>query len=770
LSFFDELKRRNVFRVGIAYGVAAWVLLQVVDLVLDNVEAPDWVMDVFMLVVVLGFVVSIIIAWAYEITPEGIKREQDVDRSQSITGDTAHKLDRIIIGFLAGAVVLLLTDRFFSSPEMGSEPFSQSTAEQTENGINEKRDPTPAVLDPVIETSSKSIAVLPFANMSEDAGNEFFADGISEEILNALAKVKELKVAGRTSAFAFKGQNQDLREIGEALGVNHILEGSVRKAGNKVRVTAQLIQVSDGFHLWSDTYDRELTDIFAIQDEIANAILAAMKAELIGGQSIASTQVDPVVYEKYLLAKQHIYTRNQFNLESAAELLREATDIDPGFASAWGQLGIATLLLADDSYGTIPRADAQSISRVYLEKALEIDESNAEALAGMGFLHNRAPGGRSTSITAIDYLERALAINPAMNDASNWLQQAYGAVDRDSDALRILEEMFNRDPLYKPGAGNLIFAYTNLGRTEMAERVLERVRPFLRDQAFISRTHAAILNSSGQFGEGLAKARISFELDPNDATAYASLAWSMSSLGMDNELVEMDAPFPFFRLNSLIRLDRNEEGLKYARDWSDQLGDPSIMINFYHAARKPEALANYLDSRWPELADLKAELVGGGGFGDFAMIQVAYAYKLTGNLDKFEQARTWARAEHDRQAKEGFDSMYFHNAESSYWAMIGNKGRSLAYMETAFDKGLSFPISQLAYAPEFDELRNDERFQALALRPGANRAGKITMNLPAATCRSDRWSRTGSVHAVCSFATIGRSHAKLKFGASIEFI
>ena len=213
MSFFEELKRRNVFRVGVAYGVAGWVLLQVVDLVLDNVEAPGWVMQVFMLAVGVGFVVALVVAWAYEITPEGIKKESEVDRSQSIVADTGRKLDRIIIGFLAAAVVLLLTDRFFRTPEMGSEPLSQDSAQVTDrSGSEQKKDLTPIKPPTPIE---KSIAVLPFSNMSEDASNEFFADGISEEILNALAQVKELKVAGRTSAFAFKGRNEDLREIGD---------------------------------------------------------------------------------------------------------------------------------------------------------------------------------------------------------------------------------------------------------------------------------------------------------------------------------------------------------------------------------------------------------------------------------------------------------------------------------------------------------------------------------------------------------------------------
>ena len=245
---FEELKRRNVFKVGTAYVVLAWLLAQITDVFLEPFGAPDWVIKSILLVLLAGFPLALFFAWAFEMTPEGIKKEKDVDRSQSITNETGQKLNLAIIFILVLALGYFAFDKFALAPERDAELVRATEIAQAE----------PAQT----ASAEKSIAVLPFVNMSEDAGNEYFSDGISEEILNSLAKVKELKVAGRTSSFAFKGQNQDLRQIGDALGVNHILEGSVRKAGTTVRITAQLIQVDDGFHLWSDTYDRELTDIF----------------------------------------------------------------------------------------------------------------------------------------------------------------------------------------------------------------------------------------------------------------------------------------------------------------------------------------------------------------------------------------------------------------------------------------------------------------------------------------------------------------------------
>ena len=226
MSLFNELKRRNVFRVGIAYGITAWLLAQVADLMLDNFGAPDWVIKVVLLLLLIGFPLALLFAWAFELSPEGLKKENEVDRSQSITNQTGKKLDRAIIGVLIVAVALLVLDRFQTGAEQ------ELTVADNPAAVSSQQEP---------DSEEKSIAVLPFVNMSSDPEQEFFSDGISEEILNALARVKELKVAGRTSSFAFKGQNQDLRQIGEALGVNHILEGSVRKAGDQVRITAQLI-------------------------------------------------------------------------------------------------------------------------------------------------------------------------------------------------------------------------------------------------------------------------------------------------------------------------------------------------------------------------------------------------------------------------------------------------------------------------------------------------------------------------------------------------
>jgi TolB-like protein len=251
--------------VAIAYAVAAWVLLQIADLVLENVAAPPWIIQVIMLVMLLGFIASLVIAWAYELTPEGVKRQVDIDRNHSITAATGHKLDRIIIGFLTLAVAFFIYDKS-TTPQLAPAEPASLVVEEAE-GVRQP-------------STEPSIAVLPFVNMSNDADQEYFSDGISEEVLNLLVQVEGLKVASRTSSFTYKGENLDIPEIAAELKVNHILEGSVRKAGNRLRITAQLIETGNDRHLWSDSFDRDMSDIFQVQEDIANAIVTALTTEL----------------------------------------------------------------------------------------------------------------------------------------------------------------------------------------------------------------------------------------------------------------------------------------------------------------------------------------------------------------------------------------------------------------------------------------------------------------------------------------------------------
>jgi TolB-like protein len=432
MSFFEELKRRNVFRVGIAYGVAAWVLLQVADLVLENINAPEWVIQAMMMMVGLGFIAALVIAWAYEMTPEGIKKEADVDRSLSVSSDTGRKMDRIIIGFLVVAVAVLL---FRQSGDEPSEPQTTTVSNETE---------VSTVAKPVTEPDRKSIAVLPFVNMSSDPEQEYFSDGITEEILNRLAKIPDLQVAARTSVFSFKGQKQDIREVAELLGVATMLEGSVRRDGEQVRITAQLIRASDGFHLWSETYDRKIESIFAVQDEISQRIAEALQVSLGITDGSSTANVDPEVYDLYLQGRALHRQRGAENLLKALTLFKGALDIDPEFAPAWAglshSLNVVTAYASREEVDELGDVDNQSLQAA--RKALELDPNLAAALHAVANNHL----ARFHWSEAEKYYDQALALDPEstdiMEDYGHFLLYSW----QTEEARQVADRMIALDP------------------------------------------------------------------------------------------------------------------------------------------------------------------------------------------------------------------------------------------------------------------------------------------------------------------------------------
>jgi len=365
MSFFAELKRRNVFRVGIAYAVTAWLLIQVTDILFESIGTPPWVMQTLFVVLGVGFVITLFFAWAYELTPEGVKRESEVDRSQSITHQTGQKLNYTIIALLVMALGYFAWDKF----------VVQSRQAATASTVS-----TETVEEPLEETHS--IAVLPFINMSEDSSNEYFSDGLTEELLNILAKIKEMRVAGRTSSFAFKGRNEDLRSIGEKLNVTTILEGSVRKDDqrNRVRITAQLINVEDGYHLWSETYDRDLDDIFAIQEEIARKVADALKVTLLGEDEarIAAQDVtDMSAYDLYLRGLQKLNAYSFASLEEARTSFTQAIEQDAHYMPA--QLKLAETWIELAFTGAVSQAEAIENAQPIVTSVLEKDPGNSDA-------------------------------------------------------------------------------------------------------------------------------------------------------------------------------------------------------------------------------------------------------------------------------------------------------------------------------------------------------------------------------------------------------
>ncbi|MDH3903144.1 MAG: hypothetical protein OEU84_16205 [Xanthomonadales bacterium] len=437
MSFFKELKRRNVVRVGIAYTVATWLLIQVTDTVFPRIGLPDSAVTLVIALLVIGFIPALIFAWAFEMTPDGLKREKEVDRSQSITPQTGRKLDRVIIGVMTIIIAFLVLERFVLTDG------DKAPAATTETTLSEQE------ATPIVD-KGQSIAVLPFVNMSGDKDNEYFSDGLTETLLHMLAQLPDLRVAARTSSFAFKGQNTSIEDISTALNVEHILEGSVQKAGDRVRITAQLIRAGDGFHIWSQNYDRTLDDIFVIQDEIAKDVADVLDEKLLGGDTeLAHVETsDAGAYDTYLRALEQQNIGSYASLATAESLFKQSLAIDPGFIDA--KLGLARNYFIQFRTGLVDEAQMQQEIKAQLDQVRESQADNrlARAIELMS-LHN--PWSMSDQETVRVDLEELRLLLPLLPSETYIRGQtamafAYG-LDRPGDALEIIEAGFMFDPL-----------------------------------------------------------------------------------------------------------------------------------------------------------------------------------------------------------------------------------------------------------------------------------------------------------------------------------
>jgi len=459
LSLFNELKRRNVFKVGIAYIVVAWLVLQVADVILNNIAAPGWVFRVILLLLGIGFLLALFFAWAFEMTPQGLKRESEVERSESITPQTSKKLNNLILVIMALALGYFAYDKFILSKGNDITPDGTITEVESEPSY-----PPEASANP-----EKSIAVLPFVNMSTDPEQEYFSDGISEELLNRLAQFPDLKVAARTSAFQFKGQNLDIGDIGKRLNVAHILEGSVRKGGTTLRITAQLIDSRTGFHMWSQTYDRDASDVLKVQDEIASAIANALQTAL-GVRALASPpiqKISPAAYDDYLQGRSLVAKRRLDNLDKAIAAFDRAIARDPQYSSAYSGRAFAYLLRP--LWGA-PAGNTLAIARDSAEQALLLDPNNAEAFMVRGIV---ASFSRDPTSARTD-LDHAQTLAPGNVDVINMdgdFHMQFGAL---GESERLKRMAMALDPLTFVHPMNLADVLVTQGRFDEAVTMAEQ--------------------------------------------------------------------------------------------------------------------------------------------------------------------------------------------------------------------------------------------------------------------------------------------------------
>jgi len=476
MTLWSELKRRNVVRVATAYLVVSWLLIEVSDTIFPRLGLPDWTVTLVIALAILAFPLALFLSWAFELTPEGVKRTEDVEPTASVTPQTGRRLDRFIVVVLLFVIGGLLVERIWFA---GNDPAPHAQVEAVSASADSAESAAPqipagspsadATAQPV-EASVNSIAVLPFLNMSPDPENEYFADGISEELLNILARIEGLNVASRTSAFSFKGKNVPVAEIAELLSVRHVLEGSVRKQGTRVRITAQLIDANTDTHLWSDTYERDLVDIFRLQEEIAQAITAALE-DVLGVQrvSVAAPTQDLEAYQHFLRGRTLFYQRQ--NMDQAIDNLQFAVDTDPGFADAWAYLGAAQAVTSGGGYPTRhDRAELNVRSIQSLDRALEIDPSIPLALS----LKGRGSLWSGQIEAGLALMERAVTEWHPDSTPRLWLGLTYAEIGYLDRALPLFETAHARDPMVPINSGYLGYAYAAVGREAEAIGLVRR--------------------------------------------------------------------------------------------------------------------------------------------------------------------------------------------------------------------------------------------------------------------------------------------------------
>ena len=512
-AIWGELKRRNVVRVAIAYAVVSWLILQLTNVLMPLLGLPEWVDRLVFLLLVVGFPLALIFAWAFELTPEGLKNEKDVDRSESITHVTGRKLDFAIIAVFAVALV------FFASTHQWD----------SETGHT--------------ETADKSIAVLAFTDLSPAQDQEYFSDGISEELLNVLSKIPGLRVAARTSSFQFKGENRDVIDIGQQLNVAFVLEGSVRKSGVQIRITAQLVDASNGFHLWSETYDRELANIFAVQDEISAAIVDALKEHLGLQVEVAPrvvTAANTEAHEAYLRGRYLVVQRTTATVEGAVREFEKAITLDPDYALAHAELAIATLLLGGFGFdGALTTTEAIARAAPHAELAMALDPNLAEAHAAIGYVL-QVQGNLEEALTQ---LEQAIEINPNYSIVYNWMGVIlYVDLGRYAESFVVFEKATRLDPLSLPAISNYVGTLIVRNRLAEADREIEKFASIF--PSLYATMRGRLASVGGKWANVVLGDLDAWRIDP-ERVRRTVLSWNFATIGFEKEALAIsESPGP----------------------------------------------------------------------------------------------------------------------------------------------------------------------------------------------------------------------------------
>jgi TolB-like protein/Tfp pilus assembly protein PilF len=680
MNFFAELKRRNVYKVAVAYAVVAWLLIQVATQVFPFFEIPNWAVQLVVLVLVIGFPIATVLAWAFEMTPEGIKREAEVDRAKSIPRKAGRKLTALVV-LLAALAAGLMVFRFLrSQPAL------------------EKEKPTSLAA----EIDSKSIAVLPFENLSEEKANAYFADGIQDEILTRLSKIADLKVISRTSTQRYKSAPENLPEIARQLGVAHILEGSVQKQGDAVHVTVQLIKAATDSHVWADSFDRKLTDIFSVESEVAKAIADQLQVQLTGREKevIAAKPTDnPEAYDAYLRGLAYtMKTQNTpANYLGAQKHFREAVRLDPKFALAWALLSYVDAR----GYHTTnlqPTAAVREEARQAFETALALDLDLGEAWVAKGYYHY---GCVNDFETAVRCYEQARKFLPN----SSLIPQSLAFVARDQGQWERSESYFKEAERLDPRNVSLLTRhaqfYIAMRRFPEALRKLDQILEIVPNDIDALVEKAAIAQAEGDLPRA---ATLLAQVQPaaGDPTAWETLAYQAILERRPAEIIS--------RLKELLARPDPDVGylngeLRFWLGWAQEVaGDHTAAQETWREARAElEAFLKEQPENWSLLDDLALIAMGlGDKAAAFTLIERAIA------LHPIE--------------KDAANSPQSIDILARIAARLGDPDRAIAALQKILSipcngglaTGMPLTPALLQLDPMFDPLRGDPRFQKLA--------------------------------------------------------